>query len=180
MENRFFVKRDMMRRKIQNKRGFTLVELMIAVGIVILLVALSIKGLMRSRMIANETAAIETLQTLHSVFSSYRFANPAYPTDLNDLVLDDPPYIDAALASGTRQGYEFSVASFDSVDSDTFTLRAIPSNPGITGSREFYVMVSGEIYDQDGIILGGGEVVGTCEGGNPCQGIGCVPTPPDD
>ena len=168
-----------MRGNLQ-KQGFTLVELMIAVGIVILLVALSINGLIRSRMTANEAAAIETLQTLHSVFSSYRFANPAYPTDLNDLVLDDPPYIDAALASGTRQGYEFSVASFDSVDSDTFTLRAIPSNPGITGSREFYVMVSGEIYDQDGITLGGGVVVGTCEGGDPCQGIGCVPTPPAD
>ena len=167
-------------KNIKSNKAFTLVELMIAVGIVILLAALSIKGLMRSKITANETAAIETLQTLHSVFSSYRFANSAYPTNLNDLVLDDPPYIDAALASGRRQGYEFSVANFDSVDSDTFTLRAIPSNPGITGSREFYVMVSGEIYDQDGITLGGGEVVGTCEGGNPCQGIGCVPPLPDD
>jgi len=58
MENRFFVKRDMMRRKIQNKRGFTLVELMIAVGIIVLLAALSINSLMRSKITANEAAAI--------------------------------------------------------------------------------------------------------------------------
>ena len=59
----------------KSNKAFTLVELMIAVAIVILLVALSINGLMRSRITANEAAAIKALKTLHSAFASFRTAN---------------------------------------------------------------------------------------------------------
>ena len=132
--------------------GFTLVELMIAVAIVILLVALSINGLMRSRITANEAAAIKTLKTLHSAFASFRAVNSAYPNDLLDLGREVPPYIDGALArTATRRGYIFRMA--DVVTENTFKISATPLD-AFSGKRTFYIEELGEIYDQDGVGLG--------------------------
>ena len=141
-----------MRRKIQNKQGFTLVELMIAIGIVVLLAALSINSLLRSKITANETAAIKTLKTLHSAFASYRTVNPTYPTTIAELDSEIPPYIDSALTvTRRRRGYLFRVMQ---ADSNTFQLSASPVNGGVTGKRFFYIEEGGEIYDGDGVGLG--------------------------
>ena len=132
----------MRKTTFKSKKAFTLVELMIAIGIIILLFALSINSLIRSRMSANEAAAIKTLKTLHAAFASYRIVNPTYPANLTVLASEVPPYIDNLLAEGTRQGYDFEI--FD-VDENTFRLCAEPVSGGITGNRIFYIDESGEI-----------------------------------
>ena len=156
-----------MRRKIQNKQGFTLVELMIAIGIVVLLAALSINSLLRSKITANEAAAIKTLKTLHSAFASYRTVSPTYPDKLSVLGTENPPYIDSTLATTRRRrGYVFDV---ERADSNTFQLSASPVNQGITGKRFFYIEEAGTIYGGDLTFLGGA-VVGAPEpepGGDP-------------
>ena len=135
----------------KSNKAFTLVELMIAVAIVILLVALSINGLMRSRITANEAAAIKALKTLHSAFASFRTANRRYPESLEELGsrVQDPPYIDDLLAEGERQGFYFWVESFDGAGDgvNTFVISAIPVDTGITGNREFYLTESGEVIE---------------------------------
>jgi len=61
-----------MKNKLKTKRGFTMIEIMIAIGIVITLAALSIHGLVRARMVANEAAALKNIKVLCAAFESYK------------------------------------------------------------------------------------------------------------
>ena len=147
--------RKFRREKIRKIQAFTLIELTIAVGIIVLISALSIHSLLRAKVTANEAAAMKSLRTLHTAFASYRVVNPNYPDALKDLAQATPPYIDNALAAGRRQGYDFAI---EEVDANTFRLAAIPVTEGVTGNRSFYIDQGGEI------ITGGGGGVGIADG----------------
>jgi type IV pilus assembly protein PilA len=130
------------------KEGFTLVEIMIVVAIIILLAAIAIPNLLRARHNANEAAAIGSLRTLSTAMESYRAAQntPEYPTALGQLTSANPPYIDATLAGGTKQGYSFSYAR--AANSNQYTVSATPITSTVTGTRSFSV-------DEDGVIMSG-------------------------
>jgi len=61
----------------------------------------------------------------------------AYPENLPELAQANPPYIDSALAQGSRQGYSFIYA----INGDGFTLNANPV--GLLRGRFFYTDESG-------------------------------------
>lgn len=128
-----------MKTRRQVTKGFTLVEIMIVVAIVMTLATLAISSVLRARHNANEMAAVAACRTIVTAAQNF-YANSyphAYPGSLSDLVapVSDPPYIDNVLASGTKQGYKFS---YELVNSESFALRANPSVPGKTGTRYFY------------------------------------------
>jgi type IV pilus assembly protein PilA len=87
-------------------KGFTLVEIMIVVAIIALLAAIAIPNLLRSRLSAQEAGAVAALHTILAAEEQYRASNPVY-SDLPTLGLDNPPYVDSRLATGTKQGYVF-------------------------------------------------------------------------
>ncbi|MFH1778485.1 MAG: prepilin-type N-terminal cleavage/methylation domain-containing protein [Candidatus Omnitrophota bacterium] len=124
------------------KKGFTLVEIMIVVAIIALLAAIAIPNLLRARHNANETAAIGALRTLASACISYRAVNAAYPTTLGALSGSTPPYIDATLGTGTKQGYIFTAPAGTA---NIFSVTATPESTGVTGTRIFYVSEDGVI-----------------------------------
>ena len=152
----------------KGSKGFTLVEIMIVVAIIALIAAIAIPNLLRARHNANETAAIGNMKTLVDSLESFR-ANQApttYPganvvsgvvavTNLAGLANTVPPYIDAVLASGQRQGYTFTytagavrnvvIQGQNFSVYDTYTLAADPITPGTTGTRGFFVDQSGVI-----------------------------------
>ena len=136
-----------------NRKGFTLVEIMIVVAIIALLAAIAIPNLLRARHNANETAAIGAMRTLSSALESFRAAQtpPAYPDALDELSDADPPYVDATLGAGTRQGYTFTYAAVGD-DNEDYTITGNPVNAGVTGTRVFFVDSSGVIRldDADG------------------------------
>ncbi|MFH1853861.1 MAG: type II secretion system protein [Candidatus Omnitrophota bacterium] len=120
-------------------KGFTLVEIMIVVAIVMTLATLAISSVLRARQNANEMAAVVACRTVVTATQNF-YANSyphAYPSSLSDLVppISDPPYIDSVLASGTKQGYNFI---YNRVNSESFALNANPTVIGKTGSRYFY------------------------------------------
>ncbi|MDP2921815.1 MAG: type II secretion system protein [Candidatus Omnitrophota bacterium] len=128
------------------KRGFTLVEIMVVVAILMTLATLVVSNVLRARHNANEMAVVAACKTIVNACQTF-YANTfphAYPTDLSDLIppVSDPPYIDNVLAAGTKQGYRFTYAF---LDTESFTLNADPVVPGKTGTRRFFANESGVI-----------------------------------
>ncbi len=124
---------------MKTRNGFTLIEIMIVVAILMTLATMAISGVLRARHNANEMAAVASCRTIMTAAQSF-YANSsphAYPGDLSDLAspVSVPSYIDNVLASGTKQGYNFTYVR---VNAETFTLNAEPVAAGKTGSRNFY------------------------------------------
>jgi type IV pilus assembly protein PilA len=133
-------------RKLVGRKGFTLVEIMIVVAIIALLAAIAIPNLLRARLNANEAAAISALRTVSTACESFRAAQSpvTYPANLAVLGAppNGPPYIDATLAGGTKQGYTFAYAL---VSANQYTCTATPVTANVTGTRVFFVDESGVI-----------------------------------
>lgn len=141
------------------KNGFTLIEIMVVVAIIAILAALAMPNLLRSRITANEIAAITGCRTISNACQSYytNYTPHTYPPNgLNDLIApaSNPPYIDDALAQATdaahaKQGYYY-IYTF--TDAEHFTLNANPKVYTRTGNRYFYV-------DETGVIRANSTVV---------------------
>ena len=139
-------------KMLKRKKGFTLVEIMIVVAIIVLLAAIAIPNLLRARLSANEATAIAAMRTLSTAYEGYRAAQspPAYPAALTSLNASNPPYIDSVLASGNKSGYTFTPGG----SGNMYTVIATPQTPNVTGVRSFFV-------DQSGVVRVGNSTAGT-------------------
>jgi len=129
--------------------GFSLIELLIVVAIILIVAAIAIPSLISSRMAANESSAVESMRAINTAEAAYsiQFAQ-GYSTQLsylggtgttatstNALMLDD------VVASGTKGGYTFSYATTGNDANGnpaSYTLNGNPSIPGTTGRRYFF------------------------------------------
>lgn len=132
-----------------NRKGFTLVEIMIVMVILTLLAAFSIPLLLRARHNANEGVAVATLRTISTSCEAFRSSQTpsAYPPDLTALSAANPPYVDSSLAAATeatnaRQGYFYT---YTRINSNQFTCIATPAISGTTGTRVFFIDETGVI-----------------------------------
>lgn len=141
-----------MRRK---EKGFSLIELLIVVAIILVIAAVAIPNLLRSRMSANEASAVASMRTIITseiVYSStYTVGFSADLLSLSDGGAPSncvPPAVplassacllDASVASGTKSGYMFTyTATGGSGVNNAFTLNADPVSSGASGQRHFY------------------------------------------
>ena len=120
---------------LRRHRGFTLVEIMIVVAIIVLLAAIAIPNLLRSRLNANEASAIASMRVIATAAVTYRANNPTFPADLGMLANATPAYIDTFLGTGLKQGYNFTVTG----GWNTFNATGVPVQPNVTGVRCFFV-----------------------------------------
>jgi prepilin-type N-terminal cleavage/methylation domain-containing protein len=139
-------------RNMRSRKGFTLVEIMIVVAIIVLLAAIAIPNLLRARLSANEATAIAAMRTLSTAMESYRAAQspPAYPSALTSLNASNPPYIDSVLAGGNKSGYTFTLSG----GGNTYGVVGSPQTPNVIGVRSFFV-------DQSGVVRVGNSTSGT-------------------
>jgi prepilin-type N-terminal cleavage/methylation domain-containing protein len=138
-----------------NGRGFTLLELIIVVAVILTLLAISVPYLLHSKMAANENAARESLHTYNLVLFEYWTTYETYPKALANLGAGSQrgaasaDLIDPVLASGRKSGYVFEYVpgelEFDGTTS-TYNLTAKPSLAGLTGHLIFSMDQTGAVH----------------------------------
>ncbi|MGA3089176.1 MAG: prepilin-type N-terminal cleavage/methylation domain-containing protein [Terriglobales bacterium] len=127
--------------------GFSLIELLIVVAIILIVAAIAIPNLLQARIAANESSAVASVRTINKAQISY---NAAYPTvgfssTLGSLAGTNctPPgssgacLIDTLLASGTKGGYLFTLTSTGGTPAKSYQSIASPLTPNQTGVRYF-------------------------------------------
>ena len=139
----------------REQKGFSLIELLVVVTIVLVIAAVAIPNLLRSRMSANEASAIASMRTIMTAEIIYSTSYTiGFSTDLPSLADGGAPanclppavpaagsacLIDAPLGSGIKNGYAFTYTTKGGSGVNTiYTLNADPTVPGGTGQRHFY------------------------------------------
>lgn len=114
---------------------------------VLIIAAIAIPNLIRSRMAANEASAVGSLRTLNTACLAYRERYAGYPETLTNLGPSDAPsaeaanLIDAVLVGGRRSGYVFAYAPMkrdERMVIHSYALSADPITPNTTGIRHFF------------------------------------------
>lgn len=134
---------------MNERRAFSLVEIMVVTGIVVVLISLAVPNILRSRVIGMETAALGNLRSLNNACQLYQINMKTYPDALSDLSEPrvSPPYIDPELSTGSKQGYNY-VYSMES--SGHFTVNANPAASGLLQGRFFFMDESGQVHAKSG------------------------------
>lgn len=138
-------------RRRHRQRGFSLIELLIVIAIILIILAVALPQMNKSRMHAQEMAAIATIKTVNTEEVQYYSEFGHYATSLTQL---GPPsasggqsgpdaadLIPSNLASGSSSGYNFTVAQ----TATGYSVSAVPKTFGGTGKRTFYSDESGVI-----------------------------------
>jgi prepilin-type N-terminal cleavage/methylation domain-containing protein len=142
----------------KSSKGFSLIELLIVVAIILIIAAIAIPNLLRSRIAANQASAVGSLRTLNTSEITYSSTfNVGFTSTMTYL---GPPasaatavnstaagLIDSVLASGSKSGYTFtySAGNPDSTGRiNTYAFIAVPITSS-TGTNYYYTDQSGVI-----------------------------------
>ncbi len=137
-------------QKPPNCCGFTLVELLVAVAIICIIIAIAFPNLKNVYRDANETAVKRQLQTIFAAQLQYQSQFGRYAATLAEL---GPPsggpngpsgahLIPASLASGKKNGYVFTMT----LRPEGFAVNANPASFGAAGGRTFYIDENGVVH----------------------------------
>jgi len=134
------------------QKGFSLIELLIVVAIILIIAAIAIPNLLRAKIAANEASAVGSLRTLNTACIAYSTSYGQYPAALANLgpissggtaSSTSADLIDSVLSAGAKSGYTFVYTAGNS--NQSYTITAKPIVAGQTGQRMFFTDQSGVI-----------------------------------
>ena len=149
----------------KHQKGFSLIELLIVVAIILIIAAIAIPNLLRSRMAANEASAVGSLRTINT--AELTFANTYPDVGFGTLAnlggaasscsgatfasSSQACLIDDVLATtAVNSGYTFTLTDGSGTPVTSYTSLAVPSVNGQSGQRAFCSDQSGTIYYNGG------------------------------
>jgi len=153
---------------MSKQKGFSLIELLIVVAIILIIAAIAIPNLLRARMAANESSAVGSVRTINTGMVTYATSYPTigFASALSNLggtvgaactpATNTACLIDSVLSAGTKSGYNFTAqAGTAATPQTTYYSTATPVTPNQTGIRSFCASEDAVVrVDSTGAIAG--------------------------
>jgi type IV pilus assembly protein PilA len=135
----------------KQQKGFSLIELLIVVAIILIIAAIAIPNFLRSRIQANEASAVASMRTINSAQIAYSVNWGGYSDSLAKMgppaAAGSPPdathadVLDSVLGCGAarcnKSGYTFYISSFSGAPVNSYELAGVPQSVSISGNRGF-------------------------------------------
>ena len=124
----------------RSSKGFSLLELLIVVAIILIIATIAIPSLLKSRQAAHEAAAVSTLRTINTAEVTYLTTANGKFGSLQDLVNNN--MISSNFIPGPVSGYFFNI-SLGAGNSD-YTITAEPASAN-DGKYGYYVTLDNTV-----------------------------------